>query len=219
MTSSRAWTTTLPTRRARTASPLAFRAIQLITPRPMRVAPTSRARTFVDAGVARPNPASIDSGDTNSASPKTTAAMPPIMRARRGVTARRVGQGSSLRLRAEGPALRHPQLPHAGLRRDRARMAMGGAARLRPGLDSGDVDDVQSFVSGAVDDSFGARTRDQHLAARYLGRPARAAAPNAVGWACAPRGPSLEGSGRARDRRGRRTDGHWHLRDGAVVSR
>src|SRR5207244_12767535 len=126
--------------------------MQLITPRRVRVAPTSRARSFVDAGATTPNPASIDSGGTNSASPKTTAAMPPIMRARRGVTARRVGQGSSLRLRAEGPALRHPQLPHAGLRRDRARMAMGGAARLRPGLGPRDVDDVQSFVSGAVDD-------------------------------------------------------------------
>src|SRR6266566_3632152 len=90
MRSSSACTTTLPTRSARSTSPVAFRAIQLMTPRPMRVAPTSRERTFAAAGVERPNPASIDSGDTNSARPNTTAATPPIMRARRGLTARRV---------------------------------------------------------------------------------------------------------------------------------
>src|SRR5436190_17178294 len=81
--------TTLPTRSARNASPVAFRAIQLMTPRPMSVAPTSRARTFAAAGVERPNPASIDSRETNRASPNTTAATPPIIRARRGLTARR----------------------------------------------------------------------------------------------------------------------------------
>src|SRR5437762_3227765 len=98
-------------------------------------------------------------------------------------------------------------------------MAMGRATRLRPGLDPRDVDDVRSFVSGAVDASLRARTRDQHSADRHLGRGARTAAPNAAGWACAHRGPRLEGSGRARNRRGGRTDGQRHLRDGAVVSR
>src|SRR2546426_479988 len=78
--------TTLPTRIARSGVPVASRPIQLMTPTPINVTPTSRATTIASLGTASPKPPSMLAGATVRASPNATAATAPMIKASRGLT-------------------------------------------------------------------------------------------------------------------------------------